>query len=236
MPGRARLLHLLQNTDLELAEAESRLESVLSALREPDRLVEARDEMGEIDARGADARQRLREKELDLEAVREKLASEEARLYGGRVTHPRELEGLEQEVQSLKRRRGQLEDEVLEVMLVQEQAEADLEEMSQVLRGLEMTWEEDRAGLERDESALRDRVEHLSALRQEQAAALDPEDLASYEDLRGRKGGQAVSVVDGGVCGGCGVAVPPSKIQKVLRGQELVRCANCERFLVSGGP
>lgn len=235
MPGRVRSLHLLQNTDVKLADAGDRLESVLSALREPEELVEARDGVGEIEARGADARRRLRQKELDLEAVREKLASEEARLYGGRVTHPRELEGLEQEVQSLKRRRGQLEDEVLEVMMAQEETEAELEEMSERHRVLDNTWEKDRAGLLEEEKTLRERVEQLSALRQEQAKAMDSEDLASYEDLRGRKGGQAVAVVEQGVCGGCGVAVPPSQIQKVLRGQDLVRCDNCERFLVSKG-
>ncbi|MFQ5945251.1 MAG: zinc ribbon domain-containing protein [Anaerolineae bacterium] len=235
MPGRVRSLYILQNTDVKLTEAENRLESVLLALREPEELIAARDGVGEIEARGADARRRLRQKELDLEAVREKLASEEARLYGGSVTHPRELQGLEQEVQSLKRRRSQLEDEVLEVMVAQEETQADLDEMSEGLSLLEDTWKKNQAGLLEEERTLHERVEQLSALREEQAESLGSEDLASYEDLRGRKGSQAVAVVERAVCGGCGVAVPPSQMQKVLRGQELVRCDNCERFLVSEG-
>lgn len=235
MAGRARSLQFLQQTDLELTEAVNRLTSVVSSLREPEELAKAVARAGELEQRGAEDRRRLRRRELDLEAVREKLASEEARLYGGAVTQPRELAGLEQEVQALKRHRSLLENEVLELMLAQEEAEADLAEMRQRLRLLEQKWERDRAALLAEEGQLRQRINKLEATRQDQTASLKAEDLASYEDLRARKGGQAVAAVETGVCGGCGVAVPPSQVQRVLRGKDLVRCDNCERFLVAEG-
>jgi predicted nucleic acid-binding Zn-ribbon protein len=108
-------------------------------------------------------------------------------------------------------------------------------------------------------SALTERLEDLERQSQEATAARDaaaveietelgqnttaraeilpdvPEELLEvYEELRPKKGGVAVAVLEGGVCRGCGVSLSPVALDGIRRGESdaVVRCENCRRILV----
>mgnify|MGYP003313458072 CR=1 FL=1 len=52
-----------------------------------------------------------------------------------------------------------------------------------------------------------------------------------YESLRKSKGGVAVTVVKGGICDGCRIALSSSNSQRVAETNELPRCGSCQRIL-----
>lgn len=232
---RVRGLYDLQVIDQEIDEAERSIRVVESGLGESDELRAARESLAQASEWQGELRRRLRNLELDLEKVIEKRKTSEKSLYSGKVKSPKELTGLEQEVQLLKRRQVEVEDETLEVMSQLETANERLERERKGLERLEIRWREEQAELKEKQTTLSSRLSLLRERRESLQAAIAPEDLATYEDLRRRKGRQGVALVQNGVCQGCGVAVSTSKVTKVLRGEELIHCANCERILYLRG-
>jgi hypothetical protein len=232
---RVRGLYDLQVIDQEIDEAERSLRLIESSLGESDELRAARESLDQASEWQGELRRRLRNLELDLEEVIEKRKTSEKSLYSGKVKSSKELTGLEQEVQLLKRRQVEVEDETLEVMSQLETANERLERERKGLERLEIRWREEQAELKEKQTTLSSRLSLLRERRESLQAAIAPEDLATYEDLRRRKGRQGVALVQNGVCQGCGVAVSTSKVTKVLRGEELIHCANCERILYLRG-
>ena len=70
------------------------------------------------------AQQALRTIEEKAKAVRVKLETSNAKLYGGRITNPKELQDIQLDVASSKRRLSAFEDEQLTAMIALEEAEA----------------------------------------------------------------------------------------------------------------
>ncbi|HEU4488534.1 MAG TPA: hypothetical protein VFS38_04545, partial [Actinomycetota bacterium] len=113
--GSRRLAQLPEKTNLDKLEAELNELSSDHAVAERNR-----DEVGR-------AQDRL---ESEISSLEQKLQREQERLYSGQVSNPRELAGLQAEVEMLIRRRGALEDELLEVMVARDAAASTLQSLS----------------------------------------------------------------------------------------------------------
>ena len=109
-------LYHLQEFDLALELNEQTLKRIASQLGESQVVARAQ-------AKLASERQCLEElgrqqhsTEWDIDDLSNKISAVEEQLYGGRIGNPKELADLQHEVETLKARRGQLEDEVLATM------------------------------------------------------------------------------------------------------------------------
>ncbi len=231
MVERLRGLYELQGLDLDLDEARRRLKAVESALGESEGLQQARQALAQAQESQRLGRQTLRLLEMDLAQVMEKLKASEETLYGGRVRNPKELAGLEKEVEALQRRARELEDETLEAMIEAEKADQGVKEEQARLERVEEAWGQEQARFLNEKGKLSQKISKLERQRRELVATIDAEDLSLYDDLRRRKGGEGVVLVKDGVCQGCGVALPTSKVSQLRQGQELIHCTNCERIL-----
>ncbi|MFQ6016178.1 MAG: zinc ribbon domain-containing protein [Anaerolineae bacterium] len=229
--NRAEVLHQLQRIDLELAGKRDRLLEVEARLKGNEELAQEREAWQAQKSRLEGLRVRLREKELELEGLTEKITSEEARLYGGRITSPKELEGMEQEVRYLKRHKEELEDQVLDLMAEFDEHQQSLAAREARLESLEAQWEEEQVRLTSELDGLRGRLKALERDRGKIRAEAEPEDLASYDHLHSKKGGRAVAILEGNLCQACGVTVSTTKVQRARQGQELVYCGSCESIL-----
>src|SRR6266508_4472179 len=68
--------------------------------------------------------------EDEIEMVTRKARSEDARAVSGKVTSPKELTAIQEEVAALKRRQDVLEDQLLERMELRESLEAELTDLA----------------------------------------------------------------------------------------------------------
>jgi uncharacterized protein len=84
--------------------------------------------------------------EHEIDSISQKAAAEERRMYDGSVANARELDSIRHEVDNLKKRRSDREDELLALMEVREELEG-----------------QERAAAERSES-LRTRVEEVGSV------------------------------------------------------------------------
>ena len=77
----------------------------------------------------------------------------------------------------------------------------------------------------------------LQAQRQDAAGGISPELLATYERLRQRLEGVAVSRLIGGRCDGCHLTLPAMELDRIRHeaAGSLEHCEQCGRILVISG-
>ena len=229
--SKAETLYHLQNIDLEIDERSRRLKEVKAILEGNEELERARQALQDGEKKLSRQRTRLRDQELEMRSLANKIASVEDRLYSGRIKNPKELANRQDEVQYLKRRKGGLEDQVLEAMIEVEESEASVTEQRERLARLEDEWQETQARLSAEQNELVNRLRQLKAKRAKLQKTIEAGDLALYEDLRRRRGGRAVALLEGDLCQACRVTLPSSKAQQARQGEALTLCGSCERIL-----
>ncbi len=207
---------------------------MIASLGESADLIRARDSVAEAEDSLAHQRKRLRALELDVAALNDKLKANQERLYGGKVRNPKELSSLQEEASALRRRRSELEDSQLELMIAIEEQEAELAERQARLRQIEATWRQEQTELLAEKEQLQQRLGELEQERAQMQARLGAADLAEYNELRQRCGGVAVALLKKGICQACGVDVPVSVARAVERGEGMHSCPVCDRLLYGG--
>lgn len=233
MAGGVEALYRLQSIDAEIDKKRETLRGIEKQLADNNEVLAAEEAARESRETLRELRSKLSGLELDLEDVAGKIALTESVLYGGEVSNPKELAGMEQELEYLRRRRSVIEDDTLRIMGEVEEQEQNLKAADERLaRGAEQ-WEEVRRVLLHEGEQLCSRLALLEAQREETSQTVSARDLATYESLRQQKGGQAVVLLENGVCQGCRVALPTSVAQRVRRGSEVVYCGSCQRILYS---
>jgi uncharacterized protein len=216
-----------------------RLEDRRASLTEARRLAEVNENLAELEAdlqianqQNADVAREQERLEGEIELLDQKVAREEQRMYSGNVANPKELSSLQAEVESLKRKKSSMEDELLDVMERKEQ-------ISETVQTL---------GAEREEAAresaeLTAKVEGLtgeidSELKVHESERVEivstiPDDLlALYDKLRETKNGVGAAALENGTCQGCHTKLPAKEVERVKSEGGLQRCDNCRRILV----
>jgi predicted nucleic acid-binding Zn-ribbon protein len=227
-------LYRLQLVDSERDEKSGRLAQVEAMLGESQELLKAREAIDEATQVLAAQRTELRALELEIATLNDKLKKNQDRLYSGRVRNPKELTGLHEEAGALRRRRSELEDDQLELMIAIEDQEAELAERQARLRQIESNWREEQAGLLAEKERLAQQLAELDQECQQIRDRIPAADLHLYDDLRQQQGGKAVALLKRGICQGCGVDVPTSLARSVERGEGMSFCPICNRLLYGG--
>lgn len=170
--------------------------------------------------------------EHEIETLTEKVDHEKARLFGGSVVNPKELEALQREVNSIEERRSRIEDELLAVLErrdeLDKRAAAASSELDEVRRRMDAMGSDAAAELAR----LATEREGLVAERVPAAAAIEPDLLALYEDIRSHKQGIGAAELVDSTCQACHERLPALEIDRLKKTSDVKRCENCRRILV----
>lgn len=230
---RVQAIYKLQLIDDEMEAKADNLRAIEDHLDSKEELLAARRAVQGTEAALRESRSQLRDLELHLEQVLSKVSAAKNALYGGEVTNPKELAGIEQEVEYLARRQSVLEDDALAAMAEVEEREDHWEAAEEGLTRTQGIHEASQLVLRQEAEELRNRLSSLTVEREGILAAISSKDLAIYDGLRVQRRGQAVALLENGICQGCRVALPTSLVQRVRRGTELVQCGSCQRILYS---
>lgn len=224
-------LYQLQELDLAIDAARASLAAVEEGLGRDEEVVEARGEVERWEETFAELRRRQRDLELVVEVQRSRVGPVEHKLYDGSVRNPRELADLQQDLEALTRHlRGQ-EDELLNLMLQVDEAEAGLREARAALAEVEGRWRREQEELRAQQGSLQEELASLEERRALQAQKVDPAAMVLYTPLRERHQGRAVAKVERGMCQGCRISLPTTVLQRVRPGTDLVQCPSCQRIL-----
>jgi len=231
-----RLLELAE-LDTELSRLDHRRRSLpeiaeLTALGE--RAAKVRDATTIADTNLSDLDRELSRAERDVDQVRVRIDKDNERLNAGQVSNARELESLQSEVASLRRRQSDLEEGVLELMEKRENAQA--------LRDGAATEAETVAAdiatvTARQDVALTEitaQAEKATTARVGVLAGLPDDLIALYDKVRAQSGGLGAAPLRRGQCGGCRELLSTVDLNEIRRAapDEVIRCENCRRILV----
>ena len=236
---------------LELADLDTELgrlayrRRTLPEIAELDQLAvrgaQVRDDMTRADTELSDLDREQARSERDVEQVRVRIDKDQQRLDAGKVSNARELESLQSEIASLRRRQGDLEEIVLDLMerreaLVSRRDELAAERDSLAEETATVAAEEGEVTARRD-AALADIAEHESKAgdaRTSVASGVPDELLALYDRVRGQVGGRAAAMLRRGKCEGCNVSLSTVELNEIRAAapDEVMRHEECRRILI----
>ena len=231
--------HLLevQAHDTHLDQIRHRLEVLPERVDRDERRATLADLEARVQAR-KDERDDLarRQKRLDdeVETIDAKRKAHDATLYGGTVTNARELQDLQEEIESLGRRIDDLEEQELELMEQIEPIDADLNRLmadrDQHLVDLDTA----EARLTAAEAEVHVELDDAQAARDREAEHVPAELLAEYDSLRRGGGGVGIArLVGGNQCGGCHLTLSAVEVAAMRKHpDEVTHCEECGRLLV----
>jgi predicted nucleic acid-binding Zn-ribbon protein len=210
LPERAQLSEL----SLEVATVDAQLAAVK----------ERRDDL----SRG---QQRLEDEIASLNA---RATQAESQLYSGAVTNPRELQALQDDVASIRRRIVHLEDDELEIMELSEPVEAELAQLVADRERIETETNRLTDDLVAAEAEIATEIAAVREERDKEAAGVPSELWDEYDTLRARHGGIAIARLVGTTCQGCYLRLSAVEIDRIRRldADEPVHCEECGRLLV----
>jgi hypothetical protein len=231
-----RLLELA-DLDTELARLDHRrrtLPETAELERLTTRSAQIRDAITRADTELSDLDREQARAERDVDQVRVRIDKDRERLDGGKVSSARELESLQSEVLSLRRRQGDLEEVVLELMERREAAQsardgAGADQEATAGETATVTARREAALAEIDEQATK-----ASQARASTAAGVPDELVALYDKLRDTHGGVGAAMLRRGRCEGCHVSLSTVDLNAIRSAppDEVVRCEECRRILV----
>jgi uncharacterized protein len=234
MPNQAGLLYHLQSVDLEIARRHARLKAIEAQLNNDETIAQATKTLDQAEKALKPWQTRTRELELENKTVTEKIAAAEGDLYGGRINSPKALQEIQSEIEALKRRQSQLEDELLEAMVEVETAQAAVSSAQQALTDARGALASQQSELVEEQKHLREvELPQLEAQRQAETVHIEPNNLAIYEKLRPKLRGQAVALLREDGCSACGVGQTSTIEQQVRSDRGLAFCASCGRILAN---
>ncbi len=230
MSGTLEKLLILQDRDIRIRRARRELNAVPRRLEEiEEELAAAREKLEKAREAAMGAESERRQMEMDVDAKREQIAKYQNQLL--QIKSNEEYRALTSEIEVLKRKIEEIEDQELVVMERVEELLKRRKEAEAVFAEAEKAAEERREQVREAEKSLRARLVDLEKEREELAAECDPTLLARYKRILDKKGDIAVVPVEHGACGGCHLKIPPQTVNLARRGDGLVVCDYCGRIV-----
>lgn len=228
--NQAEALYHLQQLDLSILRAKKRLQEIATALAGDQSVQAAQTALSQAEATLAPLKTRLRNLDLELQSTAQKAQATETHLYSGQIKIPKEMQEAQREVESLKRRHSTLEEQLLEMMVVVEDAESQVQQAQHALDKAMRASETQNAALIAEQAEVRAQGNDLLEKRKLALQHVTAESLRIYDAMRPRKGNQPVALMQGQSCSACGIEQTMAIEGQVRRG-ELATCLNCGRIL-----
>ena len=171
----------------------------------------------------------LHKKEVGISQLGGKVENLKDQLF--LVTNNKQYDALMREIDHLKDKKSNFENETIELLEEKEKLTQDVESMESDLTGLSDDLSKRRLKLE---TAISQSADEKSILEKEKQARIDKIDLnimSVYDKVMDARGGLAVVPIVGSGCGGCGAHIPPQTLTEVRANTGIHRCDICGRFL-----
>lgn len=223
----------LGNLDLEIKRSKLSIASLsdgsrFSQIREQQRLkasalIDARNTLDSVELE-------LKRAEEDLNLVEQRIAKDNQRL--NQTSSSKDAQGIQSELETLQKRKSDLEDIELAVLERKEQAEAELALVLQDKQAID----DEVSKLEGDSEAellkLRSGLDLQVQQRAQQAALIDPELLEFYEKKAVR--GVAVGRLLNRECGACRISIGATALAEIQSqpADEIATCPECQAILI----
>jgi predicted nucleic acid-binding Zn-ribbon protein len=175
-----------------------------------------------------------RKVDADVEQVKTRRERDQQRMDQGLVSNPKDLQRMQQEMESLQRRITSLEDDELEVMERLEEAQHTLDAVTAQLAETDARLAELGAARDRKASGLEQDLGEVEQRRGPVVADVPADLLALYDRLRESKGGVGAALLRARRCEGCNLDIDNAELAQIrsASSDDVIRCEECSRILV----
>jgi hypothetical protein len=213
-----------------IMEGEQKLLQAPKKLKQmEDRLAEVRGKIEKEQEIVEELEKERRKKEKELEGEKEKIKKLEVKLYD--VKTNKEYQALLKEIESAKEANDRTEEDVLVLMDKVEDLKKDYEASQTELEKLEKESEIEKKAMEKETRSMDEVIAKLTTERDNLLSIVSDNLRNTYNILRERRGGIAVTNVRNGVCLGCNMNIPPQLFIEVTKNKQLIQCPSCNRIL-----
>jgi hypothetical protein len=194
------------------------------------RVTEARARLEQAKLRLADLQKQRRDLEREANAFAEQERKFQLQLFS--IKKNEEYTALLHEIDATKRKRSDLETQVLVRMDEEEREQKERPGLEQALQSAQREAAERARVLETEEAAVREKLGVIEARREANVTQLPPTLRARYERVHASRDGRAVVPIVKGACGGCYRGQPPQVLQEARRRDRMLSCEGCGRLMV----
>ncbi len=224
-------LHDMQTIDTYWEKLRRRLLQLQKLLAEPAEVVDARAALNESVASLHGWQGKQIDAELAAKGLEQRIGSTDAKLMGGSVRDPKELQALQASAEALRRQLIATEEAGVEALLHVEELTEQCVAQTKALAALEAAWRARHEELVAEETKLKRQAVQLKGQRARLVDALSAAEVATYEDLRKRKSGVAVATIVNGQCSACNMRIPTGVANAVKNHATDAYCTSCGRLL-----
>ena len=223
----------LGNLDIEIG----RIRRNIASLSSGEAFVELRGTQREHAARLIDSQNQLdsvnlelARAEADLKLVEDRIAKDNQRLL--QTSSPKDAQGIQSELETLIRRKSELEDLELAVLEKKEEVEANHRTVSSDKQQVDEELAQNESQNETELLKARSGLDLLVQQRAQQASRLDTELVELYEKKLSR--GPAIGRLINRECGACRMTIGATMLTEIsaLARDEIATCPDCQAILI----
>lgn len=226
-------LYDLQLIDSDLDLYHNRLKEIEALLNDYEELENAEMDLQTRNQELEKSKEELSSAELFVKDQRLKIKRTEGNLYGGKINNPKELQDLQIEGQALKRYLVVLEDRQLECMIVVDKSQEISRTAQDNLDLLQSKFNQLNAELILERDKIQGVILNLIKKRDTVHKIISADDIKTYEGIRQRRYGVAVSKVMNQACSACGATLTAALNQAARSPNQITFCETCGRILFS---
>jgi uncharacterized protein len=167
--------------------------------------------------------------EGDIQMQEQKISKLRDQMLGAKTNE--QYRAFQNEIEFAQNEIRKAEDRILELM-------SESEPLDQNVKKAEAALKEEKQAVEAEKTRARERTANdqkqlaeLKAERAESVSKLPPATVREYERIRKKWNGVVIAEAVGGRCSACQIVVRPQYMQDLKRGENLMPCESCGRFL-----
>ena len=189
----------------------------------------------EADRAALAANQRDRKKlDGDVQVHNQKISKLREQMLGAKTNE--QYRAFQHEIEFIEKEIRKAEDRTLDLMSESESLDSNVKKAEAALKE-EKKAVEDEKNLARERTAAdQAQLQQLRGERAAAAAATPRETLTSYERIKKKWSGVTIAEVENGRCSACQIMLRPYYFQEVRKGDQLMTCESCGRFLFYNPP
>ena len=216
---------------MEITEQRRKIPQRLHAVGAP--LRDARQVLQETDAAVEALNKERRALERDVEAQDAHTDKMRSRLSDLKTN--KEYQAHLFELQMANKKKSEIEDKVLACMEKIEQLQRTAREAREKVLLAEQSFDQEKRVLDELDRKLSGELADLEVQQRDRSTHVDASLLARYTKLKAARKDHALAAINGGMCSGCRLQIPPQLVAEVKRSQDLHTCPYCHRLLYWDG-
>jgi predicted nucleic acid-binding Zn-ribbon protein len=225
----------LQSLDLRAASLEKEVAALPKHVAAIEKTLESHLRKLEADKGALSANQKDRKKlEGDIQIHEQKISKLKDQMLGAKNNE--QYRAFQNEIDYIVKEIRTAEDRILELMTESEALDGNVKTADAGLQQEKRQVQAETAVARERTAADQAQLEQLRTERKEAVAKLSPSTLRDYDRLRKKHHGVVAAEVAGGRCSACQITLRPQFFQDLRKGDQLMFCESCGRFLFYNPP